>query len=176
MLNLPDLRRYVAGYEESPPRTLALEQRIRIGTGFHKKWYRSQKDHWLGWILVQECKAIEKGKEPQETDAEGVWKRLKCSPMMFWLAEASGVSSEFLDLAERNAVEASRINPKDGLPHGDMIRGAIIWHQLVEVIQQVPPTTSSKESDQVAIDAFMRLTNKVSTYKHLRKQLLAYPA
>ncbi len=44
-LIINDLLRYIANYPEKPSRTVALEQAIQIGTGFHGKWYRSQKEH-----------------------------------------------------------------------------------------------------------------------------------
>jgi hypothetical protein len=39
MISLSDLVAHIAAYPELPPTTTALEQRIRIGTDFHGKWY-----------------------------------------------------------------------------------------------------------------------------------------
>ena len=47
-MNVIELMCYVVSFEERPHRTTELENEIKIGTGFHNKWYRSQKEHWLG--------------------------------------------------------------------------------------------------------------------------------
>jgi hypothetical protein len=118
MINLTQLKAHMAAYAHSPPRTTALEQRIRIGTEFHRKWYRSQRDHMLGWIVVQECQARAKGLDPVGVGAGGMWGRLKCSPSMFWLAECAGVDLDLLDRAEEAAATAARIRPMAGDPTG----------------------------------------------------------
>lgn len=122
MISISQLKSHVTAYPAVPALTTALEQRIQIGTGFHNKWYNSQRDHMLGWIVVQECQARRNGKNPEAVDAKGMWSRLKCSPMMFWLAECAGVSSKQLEQAAQQAGAATLINPKDGDPHGSMMR------------------------------------------------------
>lgn len=66
------LKKFVANYEPFSARTVNLEQRIQIGTGFHGKWYRSQREHWLGWLEFQDRAARLNGKSPDELKAGSV--------------------------------------------------------------------------------------------------------
>lgn len=165
MISITQLKTYMAAYPETPPRTTALEQRIQIGTGFHNKWYRSQKEHMLGWTVVQEGQARRKGLDPSTVDARGMWNRLKCSPLMFWLAECAGVAGSVLDQAEETASAAARINPNDGNPHGRMMREVLPWDVVARAILSGPPAVSQSEGAAAARRAFDRLANKRATYR-----------
>lgn len=173
MISITELKSYMAAYPEQPPRTTALEQRIRIGTGFHDKWYRSQREHMLGWMVVQECQARMKGKDPMTVDAKGMWGRLKCSPAMFWLAESAGVHNDILEQAEKQAEAAARLNPMDGDPHGRMMRQILPWDVIREAIQKGRMGRPAEEAELIARDAFDRLTRKVSNYRKYRNWLPA---
>lgn len=170
-ISLSRLKAVMATFDDRPPRTTALEQRIRIGTGFHGKWYSSQREHNLGWIVVQECQARKQGQEPNEVCASGMWNRLKCSPMMFWLAECAGLPVSVLDEAERAAVAATEINPKDGNPHGKMMRDVLPWNVVAEAIASNASAVTPEMADAQAIPAFERLIAKNAGYRHLTEWL-----
>lgn len=51
------LKRIIEACASELPGTDALQEQIKIGVGYHNKWYRSQKEHWLGWIVFQEHKS-----------------------------------------------------------------------------------------------------------------------
>ncbi len=168
MISIAQLTSYVAAFDEAPARTTKLKQRIRIGTGFHNKWYRSQHEHLLGWLVVQEAQARKNGADPATVDTRAMWNRLKCSPLMFWLAEAAGVSDERLAEAERAAEAAAQVTPKDGDPHGRLMRKALPWDAVAAAI------LSSHAAARVAADAdarlaFDRLTSMVPAYRPLRE-------
>lgn len=171
MISIPALRCYAAVYPDTPPRTFALEQHIRIGTGFHNKWYGSQREHMLGWLVVQECQARMTGKNPSSVDARGMWGRLKCSPLMFWLAESAGVESSILDRAEAAAIAATRINPRDGNPHGTMMREVLPWDFIEAAISSGADPISPEQAEEISRAAFNRLTSKVATYRRHRDWL-----
>lgn len=171
MISLVELKTYLASYPERPPRTVALEQRIQIGTGFHGKWYRSQREHWLGWSVVQECQSRMLGKEPAEIDAGTVWGRLKCSPMMFWLAECAGVSDALLDEAESKAIEASGINATDGNPHGKKMRSVLPWSLVATAMSSGSPPPAALGVEAEARSAFERLIEHVPAYRKHRDWL-----
>ena len=164
-LSLSQVKRYVAGYLAALPRTLALEQRIKIGTGFHGKWYRSQKEHQLGWIVFQECAARKKNLDPDTVPASGMWSRLKCSPSMFWYAEAVGVAPAILDAAEAAAERAAAINPKDGNPHGKLMREVLPWNLIAQSMLDGPEPPSAQQAASLGLDAFDRLTELRSEYR-----------
>ena len=168
ILTLQDM---VTSLEPHPPRTVALEKRIRIGTGFHGKWYRSQKEHLQGWLVVQEAQARATGQDPATVDARGMWGRLKCSPLMFWLAEAGGVPSELLDEGEAAAVEAARERPTDGEPHGRMLREVLPWDRVAEALSTTSNQSAPGSGRQEALAAFARLTDRVAAYRKWREWL-----
>lgn len=169
MICISLLKSYAASYPANPARTTDLEQQIRIGSGFHNKWYRSQREHMLGWLVVQECQARKGGKLPESIDASAMWGRLKCSPMMFWLGECAGVSDEILTRAAQTACDAANINPRDGEPHGKMMRTVLPWSIVRQAILLKPVPYADEKTLADARDAFERLTHKVPAYRPLRE-------
>jgi|GEM_PF-2367540 len=170
-INITTLKGKIVSFESRPPRTTELEKRIKIGSGFHNKWYRSQRDHMLGWMVVQECQARKAGNDPAMVDAQGMWNRLKCSPLMFWLAESGGVSSDALSEAETQAVKAAELNPKDGDPHGSMMRSVLPWSLVAAAISAQPFHNWDENADQKAEEAFQRLIAKNAAYRPLAQWL-----
>lgn len=170
-LTQADLKCYFAAYEAHPPRTTALEQRIKIGTGFHNKWYRSQREHWLGWLVAKDCEARAKDKNPTEIDAKARWQHLLCSPLMYWTAECAGVARERLDAAEVAATEAAKINDKDGQPHGTMMRAVLPWQIVEEAILSGPNPVAAEHAERLANEAFERLCAKRGEFRKLREHL-----
>ncbi len=156
-MTIDDLIRYVAASSAKLRRTTDLEQKIRIGTGFHGKWYRSQREHWLGWLIYQQCEASRKGVDFTNHFAQPTWNRLKCSPAMFWMAEAACVESSVLDEAEAAAIEATKLNPKDGNPHGRMMRTSLPWHLVEDAFLVNVTSLPEKDARCSADEAFDRL-------------------
>jgi len=165
-LSINQLLLFVAALPETTERTSALERCLEIGTGFHGKWYHSQRDHWLGWLVVQECQARLRGQDPGSVLARSVWQRLNCSPMMFWLADASGVSQNALDQAEIAAMAAKAINPKDGAPHGKMMRVPLPWEMVEQAVFQGEKIDCGAGT-LIGVETFQRLVAKKSSYRHL---------
>ncbi|WP_224825409.1 hypothetical protein [Cognatishimia sp. MH4019] len=170
-IDITTLKRMVFSFESHPPRTADLEKRIKIGSAFHNKWYKSQRDHMLGWMVVQECQARKSGNHPTMVDAQGMWNRLKCSPLMFWLAECGGVSNDVLCQAEIHAVRAAELNPKDGDPHGAMMRTVLPWTLVATAISAQPLHQWDDNADQAAEEAFQRLIAKNAAYRPLAQWL-----
>lgn len=175
MISITQLKALMAAYPDHPPRTTALERRIGIGAGFHGKWYRSQREHLLGWIVVQECQARMNGKDPLLVDAKGMWGRLKCSPAMFWLAECAGVPDPLLTRAEQQAVAATRINSMDGDPHGKFMREVLPWDIVKNAMHLGSIPSNAEQADIAAQEAFDRLTSRVSSYRRHREWITPRP-
>jgi len=172
MLTLPELKLRVAAFSDLLPRTDALEKRIKIGVGFHNKWYRSQHEHWLGWIVVHEYKAQKRGGTPDSMSAEKLWSGLHCIPMMFWLAEAAGMEQSVLDAAELAAIAAtkSKDRRKDCPQNGGAMRAVLTWVD-VEKRLLAASTVSAKKADQAADEAFEHLASQKSEYRRLRNDV-----
>ena len=164
-MNINVLICHVAAYPDHPEWTGRLEQEIRIGTGFHGKWYRSQREHMLGWLVYQQCEASRKGNDPSRNTAGPMWGRLKCSPLMFWLAETSGVGSDILSRAREAAVAAAAINPKDGNPHGKIIREVLPWDLMEQAILNGPKPLASEPATDAANHAFERLARLLREFR-----------
>lgn len=158
-LVINDLLRYIAGYSEAPSRTVALEQAIQIGTGFHGKWYRSQKEHWQGYLGYKRALWAAQGKDYGIEKAQSHWSRTHCFPMIFWLAECAGVASRTLAEAEAAArIVAAKIG-KDHPSRGKAARGILPWPMVEESILREQPSVVEAEAFAFSNEAFERLAS-----------------
>lgn len=161
-INLQQLRRYVSGFPCKPKRTTVLEQTIKIGTGFHNKWYGSQKEHWLGWLSLKlrENEIDGKSFEPRK-----VWSGLKCSPMLFWMAEVSGANGAILDKLEFVSIEAATLRSKDGNPHGVEFRKILPWNDMENLLFLSTFRSDISKANQMGDEALKRLIGHLPQYK-----------
>lgn len=88
--------------------------------------------------------------------------------MMFWLGECARVSDEILTRAAQSARDAANINPRDGEPHGKMMRTVLPWSIVRQAILLKPVPYADEKTLADARDAFERLTHKVPAYRPLR--------
>jgi len=65
-------------------------------------WYKSQKEHWLGWLGDYDGPGFYQRKTHARRDAKYIYNHIMCSPMLLYLPEALGVSTELI----RNAYDA----------------------------------------------------------------------
>lgn len=163
-LSQTDLKQILTCCPDHPPRTVALERRIKIGTGFHAKWYRSQREHWLGWIVRQEYIAIESGKDVGAITARRRWSGLNCIPMMFWLAEVAGVPDEQLSEVESAARDLAQRKPHDCPEHGKGIRQVLPWKVVEQCLLRLPRATA-EEATQAGLEAFTHLATFKPKYR-----------
>ena len=169
LLTQNQLKRIIAAQSAIAARTDRLEKQIRIGVGFHGKWYRSQREHWLGWIVAKERMALQKGENPDAIVARKRWTNLNCIPMMFWLAEVAGVPDEVLTGAESAAVEAAAINDKDCQQHGKAMRVVLPWTGLEPYLAN----TTCADSQTTVHDsdaAFEYLASLKNKYRKLKDE------
>jgi hypothetical protein len=153
------LLRYIAGYPETPPRTVTLEQEIRIGTGFHGKWYRSQKEHWLGYVGYKRALWATQGKNYNLEKAKSHWSRTHCFPMLFWLAECAGVGSDDLGRAEVAAQRVASAIASDHPSHGKAAREVLPWSLVEQAILSKEPELDLATARSASDDAYTRLAS-----------------
>ena len=100
------LRAHIKPLSEYLPLTKSLEEALREGAGFNRAWYRSQKEHWLGWLAEYDGPGAY-GRSDAKRDARFVYNHIQCAPMLFWLSEALETPSDILNMTF-DAVVAAR--------------------------------------------------------------------
>lgn len=166
-IDLHKLRRLVAGFPEEPERTSALERKIQIGAGFHNKWYSSQREHWLGWLSL---KARENELDNKSFQPPRIWSGLKCSPMLFWMAEVAGADGQTLDQLEAVSIAAAQIRPNDGNPHGVEFRKILPWNDVEALLVSSEPQKAMADALQIGDDALLKLIGHLPTYRKYRPE------
>jgi hypothetical protein len=156
-LVIETLLRYIASYPATPPRTVALEQEIRIGTGFHGNWYRSQKEHWLGYLGYKRALWVAQGKNYDQEKAKSHWSRTHCFPMLFWLAECAGVDSDILERAEVAARRVAAVIGSDHPSHGKAARDVLPWPLVQQKILSKEPELELADAHLASDAAYTRL-------------------
>jgi len=68
--------------------------------------YRTQKDHWLGWLNPNSGTGTYSRRSAPDRDARYVYNHIREPKMLLWLISASGVGQELVQAATR-AAEAS---------------------------------------------------------------------
>lgn len=91
-------------------------------------WYRTQKEHWLGWLSEYDSPGAYGRKTVAGRSAEFVYNHINCPPMVLWLAEAAGVSRRNVLAARRSALSARRSRGT----HCAVLRKTIPWSMIEE--------------------------------------------
>lgn len=73
-------------------------------------WYKSQKEHWLGWLGDYDGPGFYQRKTHAGRDAKYIYNHIMCSPMLLYLPEALGVSIELIKKAYGEVIKDN--NPK----------------------------------------------------------------
>jgi hypothetical protein len=104
------LRRKIKAFEATPPITRSFERALtKQGTWSPEGvWYRSQKEHWRGWLSEYDGPGAYGRKTSAVRSAEFVYNHVVCPPMVLWLGEASGVKTSLIIQAKKAALGASR--------------------------------------------------------------------
>jgi hypothetical protein len=99
------LRRKIRKLPARPRLTTELEQALR-GDQPRAVWYRSQKEHWLGWLREYGGPGFY-GRKNWHRSAEFVYNHICCPPMVLWLGDASGVPKATVASAKEAALRTS---------------------------------------------------------------------
>lgn len=128
-----ELRARILPLDPDTPLHRHLEHELRIGVGYGSAWYRSQKEHWLGWLATYTGPGVY-GRTPRnDRTAQFVYNRIQCAPMLFWLAEATGVPQGPLGRAY-GAVRAASKHPASQCR---ALRRVIPWEMVAEHLERV---------------------------------------
>jgi hypothetical protein len=78
----------------------------KLGTwGTNRLWYKTQKEHWLGWLEGYGGPGYY-GRKDWNRDGEFVYNHIVCPPMVLWLGEACGISATLVRKAKKSALGA----------------------------------------------------------------------
>ncbi len=83
----------------------SLDLKSRGTWGINRLWYKTQKEHWLGWLKEYSGPGYY-GRKAWNRDAEFVYNHIVCPPMVLWLGEASGISAALVRKAREAALHA----------------------------------------------------------------------
>ncbi|WP_299850385.1 hypothetical protein [uncultured Roseovarius sp.] len=117
------LLKIVKGLNPDVPLHKQLERDLKIGPGYGRAWYRSQKEHWVRWLSEYDTPGPYGRRPRARTPAETVYNRLMCPPMVFWLAEAVGVQETPLQEARFAAISTT----KHQASQAGVIRSRLPW-------------------------------------------------
>jgi hypothetical protein len=103
-----DLRKRIRKFPAKPSATTRLERDLTAnGIKQPNVWYKSQKEHWLGWLGEYDGPGFYNRKKWDRT-AEFSYNHINCSPMVLWLGEAAGVTKKTIEEARRAALRAKK--------------------------------------------------------------------
>ena len=66
--------------------------------------YKNQKEHWLGWLGDYDGPGFYQRKTHAGRDAKYIYNHIMCSPMLLFLPEAIGVSTELIKRAYNEVI------------------------------------------------------------------------
>jgi len=97
----------VKNFRAHPPLTESFERALRERGTWGRKpvWYRSQKEHWLGWLSEYDGAGYY-GRKSRGLSAQFAYNHIMCPPMLLWIAEASGISKKKVLTAKQSALSA----------------------------------------------------------------------
>lgn len=98
-------------------------------------WYRTQKEHWLGWLGEYDTEGAYGRIPGMNRDARFAYNHIVCPGMLYWLAKASGVDGKARLAGERAGKNLATLGGQAGA-----FRRHVSW----EVVEQAlwPPRKS----------------------------------
>lgn len=91
--------------------------------------YRTQKDHWLGWLDPDSGTGTYARKSAPDRGARYVYNHIREPKMLLWLISASGVRPELVKAATRDAEAVSSQGSKSAA-----IRKQVPWAEIAAVL------------------------------------------
>jgi len=150
--------------DPNTPQHRNLEEILQIGAGFGNPWYRSQKEHWLGWLGDYSNPGAYKRARPGPTDAKTIYGRINCAPMLFWLCESARSDPALLNDAFEAVVarKTERVATQCGA-----LRRIIPWADVETRLRSLPKLTEQQqeEAQEAVRCAQARLRKKLNLDK-----------
>lgn len=109
-------------------RLLPPDEAVPSGTQGYNQ-YRTQKDHWLGWLDPSAGTGSYRRRTGEDAPARLVYNRIGEPKMLLWLAEAAGVAAELIAEARSAADKHDRLSSKCGA-----VRKVVPWRVVADAL------------------------------------------
>ncbi len=95
-----------------------------------KKWYTTQKDHWLGWLGEYSGPGAYGRATGKRRDAKHVYNHIVEPKMLLWLIAAAGVNARLASAARRASTKPHAMQQKSAV-----IRKHVPWEELAAALK-----------------------------------------
>jgi hypothetical protein len=128
------LRQKISALVAHQPMTAAFERAPTQVTPAARIWYRTQKEHWLGWLDGYRGRGAY-GRKNWHRSAEFVYNHIGCPAMLIWLAEAAGLPKEQIS----SAVAAALQTRSNFAGRCAALRRRIPWRDIEQHLRRIVP-------------------------------------
>src|SRR4051812_21652092 len=90
-------------------------------------WYKTQKEHWLGWLGGYEGPGAYGRKTGVKRTAKFAYNHVVCSGLLLYLIRAIPLRQELIDAAEKESLTGSTEMQKSGA-----IRKVVPWSEIYQ--------------------------------------------
>ncbi len=92
-------------------------------------WYKTQKEHWIGWLKGYSGPGAYGRKVEKERDARFAYNHVVNPEMLHWIISASGVKPKLVKAAHRASLHGATLQQKSAA-----IRRVVPWEELVAAV------------------------------------------
>lgn len=94
-----------------------------------KKWYLTQKQHWIGWLGEYHTAGYYGRKSTEKRDARYAYNHIVEPKMLLWLIEAAGLPAATVRKAKKGAAQG-----KTMMAQSAAIRRLVHWDEVAEAL------------------------------------------
>ena len=94
-----------------------------------KKWYRTQKEHWIGWLSEYEGPGAYGRQTVIQRDARFAYNHIVEPRMLLYLANAAGIDRKLLATGKQSFAKGATLMGKSR-----MIRSVIPWETVAAAL------------------------------------------
>ena len=116
------IRRFIRHIERLPSDRPRVDPRV---------WYKTQKDHWLGWLREYHGPGAYSRRPGQRRNARYAYNHIVNPQMLLWLISAAGVNAAAVRRARSASARASSLAGKSAA-----IRNRVAWSEVVAALEK----------------------------------------
>ncbi len=131
-------------------------------------WYKTQHEHWLGWLRAYDGPGAY-GRANWNRTAEFVYGHIVNPQMLVYLAEASGVDPILIAKATRRALAGKTTMAS----MSGAIRGVLTWSVIEAALRGRPRENTARNSRRRISQASTKIRIKSILYLNLRREFFA---